>query len=252
VVVDDEIAAEEEQQPAPQGRASRLAALLKPPPRRGPVRIAPMGDAAKRAAVLNLDGTERKVGLIGAALAAVLAFSAAMPGVLNPKTTKVTQSIAALKNKTCIAGFTYDTSTKQCTGKGTLSFDHWIVELVLLLAFALAIFIATRFGRRGPVGFTLLMAGLAFEAYLGILGVVFIAGGGWLLIRAWRTQRYGSPTATKANPTGERRPAPARAERPARAKKGKEPERTGPEASKRYTPKKAKKKRPAATTPPAS
>lgn len=250
--MDDETEpAEEEQRRAPQGRASWLSALLKPPPRRVPAQTVPMGDAAKRAAVLNLDATERKVGLIGAGLAAVLAVVAAGPGVIHPKTTLVTQNIAALKNHACIAGFTYDKSTKQCTGKGTLSFDHWIVELVLLLALALAIFVATRYGRRGPVGFTLLLAGLAFESYLGILGVAFIAGGGWLLIRAWRVQRYGSPTASKANPTGERRPPAARTERPTRAKKAKGPERKGPTASKRYTPKTVKKKRPAAT-PPAS
>ncbi len=174
-----------------------------------------------------------------------------MPGVLHPKTTKVTQTIAALKNHACIAGFTYDKSSGKCTGKGTYSFNHWIVELAVLLAFALAIFVATRLGRRGPVGFAALMGGLAFEAYVGIFGVPFIAGGGWLLIRAWRVQRYGSPTATKANPTGERKPPAARAERPTRAKK-KAPAPKGPAASKRYTPKTPKKKRPAATTPPES
>jgi len=249
---DETEATEEQDQPLRLGLTSRLAALLRPPARPAYTPAAPMGDVAKRAAVLNLDATERKIGMFGAGLAAILALVAAMPGVLHPKTTKVTQTIAALKNHTCIAGFSYVKSSGQCTGKGTLSFDHWIVELALLLAFAIAIFVATRLGRRGPVGFTLLMAGLAFEAYLGILGVAFIAGGGWLLIRAWRVQRYGSPTATKANPTGERKPPPARTDRSARAKKVKGPERKGPVASKRYTPKKVKKKRPAATTPPGS
>lgn len=241
----DEIESTEEGS-TPSRRASRWSGLFRPLPQ------ATGGAPATREAVLNLDHTEARIGLFGAGLAAVLAFAAAMPGVLNPKTTKVTQTISALKNHTCIPGFTYQKSSGQCTGKGTLSLDHWIVELAILLAFAIAIFVATRFGRRGPVGFTLLMTGLAFEAYLGILGVAFIAGGGWILIRAWRVQRYGSPTATKSNPTGERRPAPTRAERAGRAKQAKEPVRKGPEASKRYTPKKTKKKRSAAPTPPGS
>ncbi len=238
-----------EETPAPEGRLSKLAALFRPSPRPAP---ASANRPPTREAVLNLDHTERRIGLFGAGLAAVLALAAAMPGVLNPKTTKVTQTIRPLKDHTCIAGFTYQKSSGQCTGKGTLSLEHWVVELALLLAFAVAIFVATRFGRRGPVGFTLLMTGLAFEAYLGILGVAFIAGGGWILIRAWRVQRYGSPTATKSNPSGERRPQPTRAERASRAKKAAGPERKTPEASKRYTPKKAKKKRPAPTTPPGS
>ena len=149
------------------------------------------------------------------------------------------------KNHSCTSGFTYNKVANACE----VVYDraHWEFELAVLITFALAIFITVRVGRRSAVGFTALMAGLAFEAEVGILGVPFIFGGGWLLLRAWRVQRYGSPTGTKANPTGEKRPPPPKSERPTRKKK--EPERKGPVASKRYTPKAPKRKRPAPTPP---
>ncbi|MGH9047424.1 MAG: hypothetical protein ACRDVW_08925 [Acidimicrobiales bacterium] len=212
----------------------------------------PLSDAAKRKAILTIDVVERKVGLAAAGLGGLIALVTTVPYIINPKT-KVSQTIAATKHKTCdVAGFVYDKSTKACNGKGTYTLEHWLFECVLLVAFALAIFVCVRIGRRGALGFTCLMAGLAFETQVGILGLPFIAAGGWLLIRAWRVQRFGSPTATKANPTGERRPAQSRTERAPAKPRGKKAAPTGPTPNKRYTPKTAKKKRPAPTTPPAS
>jgi hypothetical protein len=207
----------------------------------------PMTDEDKRKAILTLDRRERQVGLIGAGLAALIALTTTLPYVLKPKT-PVNETQAANKNHTCsVKNFHYDKANGHCTGKVVYSLDHWVFALGILLLFALAVFVTVRIGRRGPLGFTALMTGLAYETQVGILGLPFIAAGGWLLIRAWRVQRYGSPTASRANPSGERRPPPARAERPTRAKKAKAPEPKGPSASKRYTPKTQKRKRPAPT-----
>ncbi len=232
-----------------QGLAARVSTALTVP--KGP---RAMGEAAqnprqsssdegKRQAILNLDPKERRWGLIAAALAAVLALWQDVPYILNPKRPV---KLPAGSNHSCTSGFTYHKAANVC--EAFYDRAHWEFELALLLAFAIAIFITVRVGRRSPVGFTLLMAGLAFEAEVGILGIPFIFGGGWLLVRAWRVQRYGSPTGTKANPSGERQPPPREA-RSARGKKAKGPEKKGPVASKRYTPKTPKKKRPAATPP---
>jgi hypothetical protein len=211
----------------------------------------PMSDEEKRLAILGLDKRERQVGQIGAGLAALIALTTTLPYVLKPSTA-VKQTLAATKNHTCTnQAFTYDKATGKCNGQVVYSLEHWVFALVLLLVFALAIFVTVRIGRRAPLGFTTLMAGLAFETQVGILGLPFIAAGGWLLIRAWRVQRYGSPLGTKTNPSGERRPPPTRAERPTRAKKAKGPAPTGPAPNKRYTPKTPTRKKPV-TPPPAS
>ena len=209
-----------------------------------------MSDNQKRRAILNLDTLERKVGLIGSGLAALIALATQLPYVLKPST-PVNQSLAPLKGHICAnKGFTYDKATSKCNGKLPYPLEHWVTGLVLLLVFALALYVTVRIGRRGPVGFTALMAGFAFETEVGILGLPFIAAGGWLLIRAWRVQKYGSPTATKVNPTGEKRAPPPRAQRAPRSKKSKGPQRTGPAPNKRYTPKSPSRKKKAPVTPP--
>jgi hypothetical protein len=237
------------------GTVSRMSGGFLPQAKKAPADTephGPMSDAQKRRAILGLDKRERQVGLIGSALAALIALTTTVPYVLKPKTA-VNQTLPANKNHTCsVQHFTFDKATGKCNGKVVYSLDHWVFALVLLLVFALAIFVTVRIGRRGPLGFTTLMAGLAYETQVGVLGLPFIAAGGWLLIRAWRVQRYGSPMGTKTNPTGERRPPPARAERPTRAKKSKSktPEPTGPAPNKRYTPKAQTKKKKAPVTPP--
>lgn len=232
--------------------------FLRPPKQKADQEPIATTDEEKRKAILMLDRRERQVGLIGAGLAALIALTTTLPYVLKPKTA-VNETQSATKNHTCtVKGFHYDKSTGHCTGKVVYSLDHWLFALGILLLFALAVFVTVRIGRRGPLGFTALMTGLAYESQVGILGLPFIAAGGWLLIRAWRVQRYGSPTATKANPTGERRPPPTRAERTTRttdrptraARKSKAPAPKGPAASKRYTPKTPKRKRPVAAPTP--
>jgi len=208
-----------------------------------------MTDNEKRAAILGLDTLERKVGLYGSVLALVVALATQLGGVLNPNLA-VSQSLAPLKGHICSsAKLTYDKSTGKCTGKLPYPLEHWVIGLVLLLAFAAAMLITVRIGRRGPLGFVALMTGFAFETQVGILGFPFIAAGGWLLIRAWRVQRYGSTTASKANPTGEKRPPATRPARPAKSKKTKATAPTGPAPNKRYTPKAQRKKRAPATPP---
>jgi hypothetical protein len=209
-----------------------------------------MTDKQKREAILGLDPLERKIGLYGSLLAALIAVTTQIGGVLNP-TKPVSETLAATKNHTCTnKAFHYDKATGKCNGHVVYSLEHWLFALILLLAFAAALFVSVRIGRRGAMGFTALMTGFAFETQVGLLGFPFIAAGGWLLIRAWRVQKYGSPTATKMRPAGDKAaPAPRAQQRPAKAKKSKGPVVTGPVANKRYTPKAPKKNRIPATPP---
>jgi hypothetical protein len=108
------------------------------------------------------------------------------------------------------------------------------------------------------VAFTILMTGLALMSVEGtVLAVPFIFVGGWLLVRAWRVQRFGSPTAKRpvaaesSNGTA-RAPSEGSAARPAKARatpskgsrRGK-PAPAGPAPNKRYTPKTPQRRRPA-------
>ena len=91
--------------------------------------------------------------------------------------------------------------------------------------------------------------------------MAFIFAGGWLVVRAWRVQRYGSPNASAAarRATDKDRRSARTADKGARADpasgggrrgKGKTAEvvapsgRPRPDANKRYTPKAPPRKRP--------
>ena len=201
-----------------------------------------MSDEAKRQAIRGIDRRERQVGLIAAGLAGVIALSTTLPYVLKPSM-KVSVTVAASKNHTCAKHYQYVNG--KCDGKVAYSLDHWVFAMCILLAFALAIFVTVRVGRRSPLGFVALMAGLAFETDVGILGVPFISGG-----RMAADPGLAGPAVRLAHryegePERRTRPPPPKAERPTRKKK--ETERKGPVASKRYTPKAPKRKRPAPT-----
>ena len=222
----------------------RKAALFKTPARPAP--FSSLTDEETRQRITRIDDKERRWGLSAAVLAAGVGLLAELPGVLHPKTTHA--SVSTKPKGTSCAGSFYDATTKACYTVHARSF--WVWTMAVLLLFALALFIAVKLRRRSALGFAALMNGLAFETTTGspILGLPFIVFGGWLLIRAWRVQQYGSPTATKATAGGAAAARPTRPVRQPRERKKKtDPTANGrarPEASKRYTPKTPRKKRP--------
>jgi hypothetical protein len=221
----------------------RKAALFKAPARPSPISLT---DEETRRRITRIDNKERRWGISAAVLAAGVALLAELPGILHPKTTHA--SVSTKPKGTICAGSLYDATTKACYTHHDRSF--WVWTMAVLLLFALALFLAVQLRRRSALGFAALMNGLAFETTTGslILGLPFIVLGGWLLIRAWRVQQYGSPTATKATAGGNVAPRPTRPVRQPRERKKKtDPTANGrprPEASKRYTPKTPRRKRP--------
>lgn len=220
-----------------------------------------LSDEQVRQQVTGLDLTERKVGYLGAALAAVLALGATLPYVMNPhKAVTQTQKATAgstwvtvggvpVKKATevCPAHYSYSASGKDCVQLVFHDRQYWVFVLLVLLLLAIVLLVATRIGRRAPLGFAALLSGFAFESQVGLLGLPFIFGGGWLLVRAWRVQRYGTPNARGAMATAREGPprrgrsGAAGGGRPA-GKQGKAAtatadRRPNPSASKRYTPK---------------
>ncbi len=193
----------------------------------------PLSAEEKRQLVLRLDPTERKIGYIGAALAGVLALLTYLPQILHPT------PVNLKKTGTC------DPLSKGGAVCHTYPAQHWYLPLALYLILAVAMFVATRFGRRAPLAFAALMNGLAIEVNAGLIALPFIGAGGWILIRAWRAQRYGSPTAKGPNAAAKAgASAPSTTRAPVKAKtRGKQPassstgDRPKPAPSKRYTPK---------------
>jgi hypothetical protein len=210
-----------------------------------------MSDDEKRARIVGVDPTERKVGIAAAVLGVALAIYANVPYMVS-KISVVTT--VKPKDKTCapVLGITdlhYVASTSSCDG--IYSASHYVLPLVVSLVLAIAIYVTVLIKRRAPLAFTIVMTGLAFGSLLVL--VPYGLAGGWIMLRAWRTQKYGSPTARTAM-TGWVPPPPRGTTRRARAStprdrqgKGKEPTtpttRKPPAANKRYTPKSPPKKK---------
>ncbi len=109
--------------------------------------------------------------------------------------------------------------------------------LILGLAAAVLLGVSTYFGRRAPVAFVALFAFLIFSNGGGIVvGLPFVALGGWLLYKSYKNQR----AANAQERTATRTPSAAKADRSATSRPktaGASKGKTGPTANKRYTPK---------------
>lgn len=218
--------------------------------------LSTLTDAERRARINQIDSTERKVGLAAAVLATLFALVYSVPYMVSKIVVATTVKPV---HKTCATHLTYTVNAgKAATCNGVLSPSHYTFQLVIWLVFAAAILVTVRIRRRSPLAFAMVLTGLAFGTLILILP--FLVGGGWLLLRAWRTQKYGSPTATtpvegyvRPNPGASRRAGGTTAgsgtvrnsTRRQRRGQPEEPEavRLPPSQSKRYTPKAPPKKK---------
>jgi hypothetical protein len=129
--------------------------------------------------------------------------------------------------------------TKQ--GKNTISVapDAWLVMAAILVFCAIG-FLALWKRKRTLVAFTLFLVGFGATVFVGLVGFAFIAFGGWLMLRAWRLNRYGTTNAkavareAAARPRGKER---KENKQKVSAKSAGPAPRKPPTASKRYTPK---------------
>jgi len=201
----------------------------------------------KAAAVRQVDPLERKVGYLGAALIAIVGILAFVPFIDNPNKPvvhtekRVGNSCPQFYTKIVVKG------VNDCTANLVYSRGHWVLYLMVVVFFAVFVAVAVKIGRRSVVAFALLMSGLAVEALTGsILGILFVGAGGWLVMRAFRVQRYGSPNAKDV--AAARGVGKGSSSTPARNKKKSDAldddTRKPPTSNKRYTPKGELKKKP--------
>lgn len=219
-----------------------------------------MTDNEKAVAIRQVDQLERRVGYLGAVLGIGIGLAAFLPFIVNPKK-KFTSTITR-SGKHCLAPF-HAIAHNQCSGLITASRSHWVTELAIVVVFAAFLVVATRYGRRSLVAFALLFMGLALLD-TSIIALLYVGAGGWLLVRAYRVQKYGTTNAKEvaaiaAKQREERKAGRAPSEKSSarsstgsaksgknsKGKKATPPDtKPRPEANKRYTPKTPPRKRP--------
>jgi hypothetical protein len=201
-----------------------------------------------REVVTSIDDRERLVGFIFAGIGVAMSLALLLVGLIHGTVTET--ATRAPHNGKCpsLAGFHIVSSSKTSCSyelvltKGDILFGSL---LVFMLTGVLALFVYRR--RRTGTVFASFIEGLAVVKYtyfwiMPLLGFAYVGQGGWLLLRAYRLQKYGAATrkgsreAVAARASGEAAPAPV-------AKAAEPVERRPAEASKRYTPKKQVKKR---------
>ncbi len=132
-------------------------------------------------------------------------------------------------------------------GKDTISVapDAKLLGGAILLLCVIG-FVALWKRKRTLVAFDLFLVGFAFTLFIGLIGFAFILLGGWLMLRAWRLNKYGTTNAKAIAKEAATRPRGR--ERKEAAKAG--PKSTSgpaarkpPTASKRYTPKSPPRKK---------
>lgn len=231
--------------PSGETRWQRLSAPFLRPPKLDKTPAAPkepdyarLTDDEKRQRIVTVDPIERKIGMAAAAFTAVLAVIETVPYMLN-KTVVATTTKPVGHH--CPNGLTYVThGSSAATCNGVYPASHYAFPLVVWLVLALAIFVTARIGRRSAVAFSTALTGISFGT---VFMVPFIVVAGWIMLRSWRTQKYGAPNAKTVRPGYTPPPrGSTRGTRPSRRKKGDTDEtrpngRKPPEANKRYTPK---------------
>jgi hypothetical protein len=191
--------------------------------------------------VLGLDSFERKISLVGAGTAIIFALATVVEWARNAATI-TTQ--APSRTNTCAKGF--HPVKALCQEVTHTSRSEWEVRFLFIAVVALCIlYFALRRKRAGVACFSIFL-GLG----LGIsTGLVFFFLGAWLIVRAYRLQKYGDASFFGSNRVAKETGQAKRADRVSRAAAKGEPTPvvsksvTPPAASKRYTPKQPPRRR---------
>jgi len=112
----------------------------------------------------------------------------------------------------------------------------WLLLGAIVLVFCGLGFLALRRRKRSLVVFSFFVTGFSFTLIFAPLGFALILLGGWLLLRAYRIQKFGTANAKLAAKQAATRP-PRRERKQAVATASKPAAHKPPAANKRYTPK---------------
>ncbi|MGD1014062.1 MAG: hypothetical protein ABR963_06705 [Acidimicrobiales bacterium] len=190
--------------------------------------------AVPREVVMGIDDLEKKVTYAAGAIALLLA------GIFVPrllKATKVTVTATPGKGNVCKAGYHLVASLCDKSHLAQPS-TYWPQFLEILIIGGIMMIFAVK-AKRAGVAMCALLLGLA----LGTVGFPFILLAAWLIIRAFRLQKYGDASfagsGKKAREMSQAKKAGRAYATPGASATTSAPRTaTPPEASKRYTPKK--------------
>lgn len=204
-----------------------------------------------REVVMGLDPLERGISLFGAGIALVLALVTAIEWSRNLPTITTQKHV---KGKACPSAYPRLRNTL-CEHVVKTTRGEWEVKFFFILVVALCLLYFSLRRKRAGVACFAIFLGLG----LGIgAGAVFFFLGAWLIIRAYRLQKYGVSGMVASNqvaremsqarregraPNLELPPSSSGTARTSSRASAKNPGPKGPDASKRYTPKKRTPKR---------
>jgi hypothetical protein len=217
----------------PQRLSQRFSETFMRP--RTPVAKAPaepesvLSHAERRAAMSSLGPSEVKWSKAGLAIAAIIGTIIVLYLAIDHPTHKVTQKIHGVTHTHLVPVS-----------------DTYLLIGAIVVGFCLLGYEGVRRQRRTLVVFALFIDGFAFTLIFAPLGFALILLGGWLMLRAYRIQKFGTPVAKLAAKEAAR---PPRRERKKAAQTPPTP--TGhkpPTANKRYTPKAPPRKKVAKPT----
>jgi hypothetical protein len=178
----------------------------------------PLSKSERKAAMATIDDVERKWSMAGLVLSTIIAVVVLVIAVVEHKTAKV-------------GGHT----------KAYVSPDAILLLAAILLFNALGTYGLVK-RKRTLLAFVFFIVGLALTIVNPILGFALVGLGGWLMIRAYRLQKYGTANAKQVARAAATRPSRKQRQQAAAAPV-KPTGHTPPKASKRYTPKAPSKKR---------
>ncbi len=159
---------------------------------------------------------------------------------LDPKEVKLAFAAFMLSLVAGVVIPAYITAANKVTRRGKNTYavapDAWLLGGALIVLSLVGLVVLWR-RRRTLVSFALFFIGFGFTLFIGLAGFVFILLGGWLMLRAWRINRYGTTNAkviaretsarrgrdrgtttkTRSKTSAGSTPAPARRRRPASA-----------------------------------
>jgi hypothetical protein len=187
-----------------------------------------------------MDHVERNVSFFGVAIAIVISL-VSLVAWINKSPVISTQKY--VKGKSCPKAFPLH-RLEFCESILKESGSYWATRFLFVFVVALLILIFAWRRKRAGVACFACFLGIG----LGIAGVVFVFLGAWLIVRAFRLQRYGEAT-WKGSNTIAREMAQAKREgrdptpKPSTAPNATPGPASPPTASKRYTPKQKPRKR---------
>jgi hypothetical protein len=182
---------------------------------------------------------------------------AAMTG-LDPQEVRWSFGAFLLATIAGVAIPAYIVASNKITKRGKNSIavapDAWLLGGAILL-FCVIGFVLLWKRRRSLLAFDLFLIGFGFTLFIGLVGFLFILLGGWLLLRAWRLNKYGTTNskliakqaaeARKSGKGGGASKGTGTGTKSTKSKATYDPDtpRKAPTASKRYTPKSPPRKK---------